>query len=272
MMRWTIVVSVLGTLLATGGCLSAEGDVLLAPGGDLGDGCAELSCPSPQPGMATVCGRVIDLETSQPITESPPEVRIVDFTGSIEFAELEVDSCGRFSAQVFGAGLLSVVHTGGIPETGGYRQVASVADIEIGGIQQVTAYALRADTDSRWAQAAGLDDDGFGVQGAQAAIFVDITQPAVAPLQGTPVTGASLVVNGVFSPAQEFYFADEAPEQRSEIVSTAQSTGQNGTGILREGTVATYGGSHPNCTFSEQIVAARIAGVIQVQEITGTCQ
>ena len=123
----------------------------------------------------------------------------------------------------------------------------------------------------RGLHAAGLGAQTFADRGSLLAIYVDIDQPAVPPLQGAPMAGVELTVNGSASAADDHYFSDTLPLARFSLAPGQVDTGTNGTGLLADGpTFSQLSGDHPGCDFAE-VNTLPIAGTLQVQEIAGSC-
>lgn len=279
-------------LIALAGC-AVEGNVLrsgedgggadaivLDGGGDAGGCPAVGDCPDPPAGDITVCGRVLDLQTSSPITAGPPTVRVFDFVdlrldpaAAIAAATVTPDACGWFTTTVDGLIGIIVVHTGELPPaTGDHRRVVEVVTTAPGQTVRANAWALRGDTDAAWSAAAGLGGETFADLGSLLAIYVDVDQPAVPPLQGAPLAGATVLINGQDVPADDFYFADPGPLARSQLVPGQAAAGADGSGLLRDvPPLAEVSGQAPGCAFPA-VNTLSIGGTLQVQEIAGTCQ
>jgi len=278
--------------IAAAGC-AVEGNVLTSGadgggsdattgdgGGDAG-GCPVVgACPAPPAGDITVCGRVLDVETSAPITGGAPTVRVFDFVdlrldpaAAIAAAAVDPDACGWFTTTVDGLIGIIVVHTGELPPAAGdHRRVIEVFTTAPGQTVRANAWALRSDTDAAWSAAAGLGGQTFADLGSLLAIFVDVGEPAVAPLQGVPRAGATILVNGQAAAADDFYFADPAALARTQVAPAQAAAGADGSGLLRDvPSLAEISGEVTGCAFPV-VSTLSIAGTLQVQEIAGTCQ
>ncbi len=259
---------------------SGAGGADADPGAPDADTCPEVGpCPDPPAGDITVCGRVLDLELSAPVTTGAPPVRIYDFVdlrlnpnGASALATVTPDSCGWYTATVDGLAGVFVVHTGALPpDTGVHRRVVEVFSSAPGQTVRANAWTLRADTDTGWSAAAGLGAQTFADRGSLLAIYVDIDQPAVPPLQGAPVTGVELTVNGIPNAADDYYFSDAMPLARFDLAPGQADTGANGTGLLADGpTFSQLSGDKGGCNFAE-VNTLPIANTVQVQEIAGSC-
>lgn len=281
-------------LACAAGCVTAEGDVLTSagnapdatPGADApgvadgGEGCAaQPPCPTPASGEITVCGQVVDLETSAPVIDAPPTIRIfeltdlqLDPTGAIPEAVVDPDACGYFSVTLDGVLGVLVVHTGELVASDPWRRTASLVIASPGQVARVNAFALRATTDDAWTQSAGLTGESFADRGATMMIYVDITAPAVEPFQGTPIAGVTMTRSGLEQPAADYYISGADPRSRSQIDPGLSATGPTGAALMIGGGfgIETYGGNHANCTLA-QSTGLSLAGVVQVHELLGTC-
>jgi hypothetical protein len=260
-----------GTVLSAGGDAATGDD-------DAGDGAdADVTvcppagpCPDPPAGDITVCGRVLDLEVTAPVTSSAPTVRIYDFVDlrlnpqtAVAHATVTPDACGWYHATVDGLAGIFVVHTGELGQGGIHRPPGQTV--------RANAWTLRAATDDTWSAAAGLTGQTFADLGSLLAIFVDVGEPPVTPLQGAPIAGVELTINGSPSAADDFYFADTAPLARSMLAPAQAATGADGSGLLRDvPSLSQFSGDHADCEFAD-VNTLSIAGTIQVQEIAGNC-
>jgi hypothetical protein len=276
-------------------CTAAEGDVLttvaadaalvdgsgVSPDGATGDA-TECDNPRPVPPMGdvTICGRLLDLETTAPVTSAAPEVRVFDLAelrdnpvGAVELALVEPDECGWFYTTIDAVAGWTVVHTGDVTGIGGgYRRVTTLVPTLMPGQKvEVNAFVLRAATDDDWSSDAGLVAATFADFGAVLAIYVDITETPMWPFQGAPVSGVTMLADGGTHAADDFYFSDSDALARSNIAPAQATTGANGAGLMR-GTVVltTYSGQRAGCSFNEA-QGLPIPTAVQVQEIAGTC-
>lgn len=297
--RTPLLIAALSCALACG-CMSTDGDVLSSLSGDASADVADASesedgsepfdaavadadecadpCPAPDPGDVTICGRILDLETSLPVTASVPDVRVVDFAElrdnplDPDWADLVTpDECGWFHTTIDAVAEWTVVHTGPIIGTGTYRRVITVVPTVSGQIITMNAFVLRADTDDAWSSDAGLPFGTFASGGAVMAIFVDVTASAVWPFQGTPVSGVTMLADGLTHANEDYYFSDSDSATRSQIDSGLVTTGPNGAALMRgTAVVSRYSGQLAGCVFSES-QGLPLPSAVQVQEITGYC-
>ena len=288
-------------LLACAACSTTEGNVLTTVSGDGGNGggdgggdgdggagidamdpcAADGVCTPPMPGDTTLCGRVLDIETSAAIGSGAaeiPRVRIFDPlefainpTGADAIAEVAPDECGWFSVTIDALFGFTVVHTGNeeITASAPFVNVATNVSAGAGQIVRINAYALRDEVDTQWSTSAGLAGT-FSDGGAFVMMYIDLEADAVvSPFQGAPVTGVTIDVT--IGGGVDYYFADDGAITRSSIDTNATSTLTSGAGILLQPpSLSSIGGDHPSCTFSD-ITALALPGLIQVQELDGSC-
>ncbi len=273
------------------GCSAHEGDVLSRLDYDGGDGsgndgsCPAVGvCPTPPPGDLTICGRVVDLETSESLTGAAerPQVRIFDFfelsTAPFDpnaLAIVEPDACGWFHATIDAFLGIAVLNTGNLPPAAsdpGFSSVISIVQVSSPGqALRANAFALRRATDAAWAASAGLSSAMVSDRGAMLPIFVDLGEPAVGPFQGAPAAGVAVTINDA-PPGEAFYFADRGPLTRSTVDAALTATTANGAVFLFGGGMfpSILSGALPGCRFG-QVNGVIIPGVLQVQELSGSC-
>lgn len=269
-------------LVVAGGCVT-EGDVLTpvasqSPGEDgYGDeDCTTLECPISTLDDAAFCGRVIDLETSEIITESAPVVRFFEedefkdrLAEAPALAVVQPDSCGRFATTirlddmdisvVMQTGKLSITPDDDAP----YRSAFSILTKESEKNRDLEAYALRTATDLRWGGQAGQGDEGTASKGPLVAIFRDVA--------GEPVTSVQITLEGEPREDEDFYFSDDNPIIRSTISLKESETGIAGAsmlivpGVRPEGVAC--GGDHEDTVVEEPCRMLGLPGQVQVQVI-----
>jgi hypothetical protein len=251
----------------------------------------EVACPTPGSGRVMICGRLIDLQNSQPIVGPTALALKVSFYEALAFAnnaatppEFSVtpDQCGRFVSSTAGHNGVAVPGTMYIavgvddvsaPFPGG-DFVDTVAAISgVGGARKAGfhAYAMRETTDALWS---GAMNPSLVEQGVFAGIFIDTSKPHVGIYNGTPTPGVRLTVadQPVMAPSNDFYFDDAAPLQRTHLGSLGV-TGLNGTALLTQGSLDTYngqGGTSPSCAWAGSL-ATTVPDTIWVSEREGTC-
>jgi hypothetical protein len=241
----------------------SQGNVTCVGTGTQGCG-APIGCPAPAQGKVTICGQLLDLETSAPIadgnatgkactatTSSGPCSMTIkaydaiafagDPTGAAELTHdpIVIDDCGRYrvaniqpnGAAFIGIGLDDAM---GAPDTHRLSGVA-IPTVASKAAPGIPAYAMKTSTDTSWTSQAGLTGGSFADRGVYVGIF----------LHGTmPVSGVKVVRGGVTNPAQHFYFKDTDPSMRSMIDTAATATGVNGTAVtIGNGSLTTYTGS-----------------------------
>jgi hypothetical protein len=280
-----------------GACSTTDGDVLrshgadgsigagdAAAGGDGGDACLQDGpCPVPSAGNFTVCGRVYDLETTEPLSGSSGPgaeltVSVYDVTNladgdSPPLATATLNECGWFVASDI-PGLVSgtvAVTTDDTASSGTtFVWAGSLAQINAGQVGRINGFALRTATESMWASSAGLNPGDFAA-GSLFAMYVDLNGPAVGPFQGTPVQGVEITRNGVPLGGDDYYFSDSASLERRTIAPAQMSTGPNGSGLMTGLALSTEAsGSKTGCGFVE-VTSMTLVSIVQIQEIPGTC-
>ena len=305
MARRTFQSVLLSVLLACGACSTTEGNVLTSigdgdggnngngdAGGGNGDGgaggdamvvCAtDGECPAPAPGDTTLCGYVLDIETSIPIGSDAAEIPVVRIFELLEFttnpnnadavAEVTPDACGWFSVTIDALFGFTVVHTGNeeLTSSSPFINVASNVSAGAGQIVRVNAYAMRDEVDTQWSDSAGLVGT-FSGGGAFVMMYIDVSAAPVSPFQGTPASGVTIDVSGPIPGGVDYYFADDGALSRSTIDTNATTTLTSGAGILLQPpSLSTIGGDHASCSFSD-INALALPGLVQAQELDGTC-
>ncbi len=281
------------------GACNTEGDVLGARNGDgdgggsgtdgggsgvdSADGCPlQPDCPQPPSGDITLCGRVVDLETSQPITTDPPDVRVFDPTklrqdplNAVELAVVTPDVCGYFTTTIDGSSEGLVVHTGSIPIfSNDPRRVISLVMTQPGQVYRQNAWVLGRTVDQRWSTDANLSGPSFAESGSILPIFVNVNQqaPDGSPLQGVPVAGVAMTADGSALTDGAYYFSDADSLTRSTVAPAQMTTGTNGSGLWRSagGAFSMLSGTKTSCTFPKA-QGSVILGMVQVQEIAGSC-
>jgi hypothetical protein len=257
-----------------------------------GTSCADpLPCPLPDGGDVSVCGRLIDAETSAPIAagdgtdtsvcdpasptaDGPCALQLV-FVDAIAFAtdpgsaaplladEITLDSCGRFRALDVAeppSGFLGVAiddsmagATDAHVTTGIGLPVAPNARLD-----GVTLVATRRSTDQAWTTSAG---DPFAGQ-----TFSEIGAILVTYVHaGLPVAGVEITAGGApVSEADDFYFDDANPAVKSSVAAGQNATGINGAALAVGTSLGEHsgsGGEPDGCTWSTA-PGASIPGVI----------
>jgi hypothetical protein len=213
----------------------------------------ELTCPTQQAGKACVSGRLIDMQSNQPICTLPASVATCNGSGdgpcaltlrvydALEFvqnpagaaaltpAENLVDGCGRFrlsgfSKPTFGFGLVAVDDAPASPDlhvlSAGIRPMPDGAEVD-----QVRLFAVRHTTDQAWTASAGNPFGGatFAQSGTYAAIFQH---------GGTPVAGVAFRSDGSAVSGSDYYFADTDSSKRETVDTGLAATGVNGSGLF----------------------------------------
>lgn len=233
-------------------------------------------CPTPSILGVSVCGRVVDVETSE-VIKAPTDVAVqffnlIDFGSGPFLAEVIPDECGWFEAEDIGGlipGVL-VMSTDDQGSSSNYSRVVSVLSSSFGQPLIANAPVLREAVDQAWGDAAGLGGQSFSDVGALLLMFFDGTEPEVFPYRGTPVTGVTLTEEGTPQPSDDYYFSDTNPLLRVTVDPGLATTGADGAGLL-VGTlpINDYSGAKLDCTFGA--TNGVIPGIVQAQEIYGSC-
>jgi len=261
-------------------------------------GCNDCStppiCPPPStPAQnVTLCGRVFDLETSEPLGDDPMNTDIMtkikgeafDPIGFVSnpdlpaIADISFDGCGYFQLEV----ALPFSNTIGVRIDDAdsatddvYVLTGVAASVSVGETVHLNAFATRASTDVAWTDMASnpVGSDTFFENGVYVPIFVDTNQPAVGPFEGTPTAGVAVAIGIDTLPANDVYFSDTAPLSRSTIDVDQAVTGANGTAVVynKHGLDSNYTGIGPaGCTWPRD-EAGMVARAIFVQVRNGTC-
>lgn len=262
-------------------------------------GCNDCStppiCPPPTtPAQnVTICGRVYDLETSDPLSDDPQNTDIMskikgeafDPIGFVSdpdlpaIGDLSFDGCGYFQLEV----PLPFSNTIGvrIDDADGiaddvYVLTGVAKRVDVGETVKLNAFATRASTDLAWTNMAEnpVGSDTFFQSGVYVPIFVDTNAPAIGPFEGTPKAGVTVAVSSNTMPDNDVYFSDTAPLSRSTIDVAQDVTGANGTAIVynKIGLDSNYTGIGPTgCTWPRD-EAGMVANAIFVQLRNGTCE
>jgi hypothetical protein len=213
----------------------------------------DLPCPAPDAGRATICGRLWDIETEQPIvsaaptgatcapgggTDGPCSLRI-RFFDALDFAQdpanaqplppqaMTMDDCGRYRGEnlpraTFGFIAVTVDDALAAQDRHIHTGVA-LGNGEAVPALDVRAYATRIATDQAWTAAAGLGGGSFATRGVLLNVFL---------YHGMPVAGVQVRRNGSsIDPAETFAFSDPGIT-RSMVAPQQELTGPNGSVLI----------------------------------------
>jgi hypothetical protein len=264
-------------------------------GGGTGRQCGldkPVFCNAPDADKFMACGRIFDIETSQPLLEVEG-VDIADlkvqFYNATAFATQPtrpeplmtgtIDECGNFQSDSPTNGILNppsfiavalddkldsednFVLTGvGVPASTGAKGI-------------VNAFITRRDTMNTWNAAdVEVPDGDFEIGGVFLPIYVSTNAENKLPgfeFNGSdvgPIEGVTVTANGNTFPAFDFYFSDSDPKLRRTLSSSQNSTGPNGSAMFFAGLVAPHSGQGPAaCNWSEAL-GGNVAGVVFVAE------
>jgi hypothetical protein len=256
-------------------------------GGDLCD--LELPCPAPDADRFMICGRLIDLETSQLITGPTASLVQVSFYDALAFAQnpltapefsVTPDACGRFVSSSAGHHGVAVPDTMyiaigvddvGTPFPGGdFVSTGGLAVAEAGGKKSAFhAYTTHETTAAAWS---GAMSPSLVEQGVFAGIFIDTSKPPVGIYNGTPAQGVKLTADVTVVAAKDFYFDDAGALLRSHIGSL-DAAGADGTALFVQGSLQSYsgaGGTSAGCSWPSAF-ATTSPNAILVNEYESTC-
>jgi hypothetical protein len=265
-------------------------------GTDVGGDCsAPRACPAPQSGKLTLCGRLYDTETDQPIEAAnatgelctastatgPCSLKLL-FFDALEFSinpmtanpivptTLDVDDCGRFVAQNLSRPSFGFIGAGtddanGQPDRYVLTGVAT-PNASATPARDFRIYATLKSTDADWSSSAAIGGASFAERGVLAAVFRH---------RGAPVAGVRVRRSANFIPNDDFYFSDTgvgrttvSPHVNNDTSPGVGSTGPNGTALVINVSSATNhdgsGGEPANCRWPESLAAA-IPTVVFVQ-------
>ena len=222
-----------------------------------------LPCPTPAPGRLSVCGRIVDAETSfDPAFSGPVVVSVNDALAalgdpdSLPFATGAPDACNRFAlldVQVPSTGFMvvDIDDAAGAPDVLAKTVVAFAAQANVSHTD-VIALSTRRTTDQAWSSSAGLVGPTFSDRGALLHIYLPSNDIGFPPVQNVRVTASAEVV-----PSQDYYFSDTSPFRRTTVAPGATATGPNGSALFLEGPLDNYGGIGGNCSFTSSLGASR---------------
>ncbi len=253
---------------------------------DDGDGCLPLSCPNPAPGKISLCGRLLDAQTSLPTGDLPGE--LCDGTGGssadgactlgIRFLDavaleggsevvlaptsLRMVDCGFFAAESLdepASGAIAIVVDDSaaldppvddhVPAT---RMLPAAAGLRR---NDVIVHAVRRSTDALWTSGAGDPFTGqtFSDVGAHLMVFMHGEFPEGVPVAGVAVQGG-----------QAFYFSDTDPWQRASIDTAMTATGPDGAALHVGDTMPTVSGGEPTDCYWPTWAIGNIPGYVRV--------
>jgi hypothetical protein len=261
-----------------------------------GDCSAPIACPSPSPGKVTVCGRLIDAGTGQPVQadgvstaacdpDTPaatgPCALEVTFYDAITFANdpqnapplghesLVVDECGRFRASNVDPpvtlGFMGVSVDDHAQSGRDDHVLSGVAFPATDGAQipGIRLLAVATATDQAWTTSAG--DPFGGMSFSQKGAFLAIFRHGDERVAGVQLTGA----NNQTRPEDTFYFSDADPLIISTVAPGQTATGVNGAGLMVNSSLTEHSGQDgevSGCQWPSNLAAA-IPGLIYAQEL-----
>ncbi len=252
-------------------------------------------CPEPEEsGNMTLCGRVYELETSDPLSNDIDSTEVMErITGkvyepigyidkpnsAVPIGVLSFDGCGYYAVEVakpFGGNIGIVLDDAETAATDVFVPTAVAAETPEAGTLQLNAFVTRNTTDMAWAQMAGNPEGAatLSERGVYVPIYIDTTGTPTGPFEGSPTAGVTVSRGTNPTSELDFYFADQGELSRSQIDPSLQVTGRNGTGIVFSdpGIGTDYSGVGPaGCTWEEG-EAGMVAGTVFAQVRRGQCR
>ena len=252
-----------------------------------GLGCeSDITCPSPEGGKVSVCGRILDTETRLPIqkqtgsarcgsaeADGPCSLRIrfVDalaFVGNpmtppLSTEAIIIDECGRFSGKNVTLPFNKAIGVAVDEIDGDTRALTGVAFFGTSGMQHtdVNAYSTLRTTDQKWTDTGNppFAPQTFAEHGVFVAMFVHDGQP----VQGVRVTSGGTVLAG-----KDYYFADQ-DSRLTTVDASLDSTGPNGAALLVDSSLGEHsgtGGEIGSCSWASALATSQIPGVVFVAD------
>ncbi len=271
----------------------------------VGDGsstcAAPLVCGEPSAGKVSICGRIIDVGSGEPLqidgtstaicqdpaTGGPCALGMAFFDAQAfvtnpaappqAFGSLTVDECGRFRAVDVDPPVGAIPALGiGLndhPGSGADDFVQTGAAFPAAGgavINGLRVYIVSNSTDETWTSDAGnppaLEGMTFGEKGVYLALFHN---------DNVPVAGVQIALGEpptIADKGNMFYFSDTDSRILS-VDPNQEATGANGAGLLVNSPLGLHtgiGGLEPECSWPSSQAAA-IAGTVFVQERPMQC-
>jgi hypothetical protein len=224
-------------------------------------------------GQASVCGRVVDVETGTPVT-APISIRFYDAFAyaagdntTLEPASLSIDPDGSFRASGVPApsqSLLAIVVDDRSASTDVFAPTATTVPYGGGEIVATRASAFRHDTDAAWTAAVGLDGT-FTDHAATLFTF---------PLADQPTPGVTVTSDGM--PITGAYVFDDATAETHAGIVAGSVTGANGAAVILgipagTGSVSGTGGLSNGCVWNDAPRTLRRFGALFVATIDVGC-
>lgn len=278
----------------------SDGGVPYCVGTGDGGGClGDRACPAPTGSKITLCGKIFDVEDTSKVEEDAildgDQFKIkVYIYDALAFAnappgmppapigEGDVDRCGRFVAQDITTpftGFVAVA-TEDHPDRVGvddYILTGIATRVENGQtLRGLRAFVTRRATEAMWTASANLPGGQTLLsKGIYLPVFINTMEAPLSPFPGAPTAGVTITFsNGMTNTANDYYFADMMPLNRTTIDPAASVTGPNGTGVYVLGDLVEYSGSGGNlpagCNWPKTL-AKSVPGVVFVQERESEC-
>jgi hypothetical protein len=238
-----------------------------------------ITCHAPEPGRMTICGRVLDAETSQPARPAGRPAYALGTMPAAGFAldpgaaELTAttDPCGQFElrdVEVPADGRVVVVADDSGPDDA-YRLTATALQAIPDGFNAFGAVFLARETsEDAWSSSAGMTTTSFGDEGGLLLLFLDNTIASGAPtLPGSPTKGVTVQRDAAAIGDDDFYFGNTDQAFRSTVAAGLSKTGANGAVLVRAtaGAVYTGVGAEPGGYRWPSVTLEPTPGAITVQ-------
>lgn len=241
-----------------------------------------LECPSAEPNKVSICGRIFDVQTSQPVGAVEPaescetatggacdlELRAydaLDFAGDpngatpLPYESLTTDTCGRFALVNVNRPSLGFLGLAVDDEAGAddlHRLTGVAFPVVSAEVRNgLNAQVVRVTTDQGWTDTAGLTGDTFVDRGVLGVLFLK---------DGVPVEGVRVTEAGAVEAANDYYLSDTDPTQRTTVDAALDATGPNGFALKLNSGLSEHsgtGGESYGCLW-ESALAAAIPGVL----------
>lgn len=257
--------------------------------GNPSDCAVPLPCPAPDdPNASSVCGRVWDVETSQPVDDGDVSsgipymellvhaldpYELVSGGGVTPLASAALDPCGRFVLTDLPVSSFGVVVIATDDAADDDHVLTGVLASGPGVHEDFPAWTTRRATDEQWSTTAPLPPgDTFGALGAIVVIFTEPSPADAPPLGGLPVAGMTITLSGQPAPDVDYYFGDDAPAPRHSIDPALAATSATGSGLVTGVSLQSLSGTGwgAGCSWPSSL-ASSAPGAILVMNLRAEC-
>ena len=252
---------------------------------------SEPPCPAPNPGRVTVCGRIHDLATLEPVgtNETPLQAGVLQaeiweplsfVQGTpLRLGQAELNCGGWFTARDLfpqASQLLAIgVDDGdGAPDSNIQTGVAFSATAGE-TVRRLTAFITPRTLDAQWTSSAGDPFAGatFAERGVFLPIYIDPTADATPPFRGAPVAGVTVTRDGSVVSGSDYYFASGAGGYETVDPTLNATSSAGGALFVNAPTAENFSGvgAEPaGCGWSSEL-AGTAAGIVFVQVKEALC-